>query len=326
MGKNDAHALTLLLFDGHIDGIVKCTSSGFWQGIAYKIPRNDLKPDGRLGRLKNNRDKSNKEMSEIIEDLSQIGIYFLLGEDEREGVGGEVVYIGQADKRKNGEGILTRLHEHDADDKKDYWVSDAIVITRTHKEFDLDLKYLENRFCEMARDARQYKVKNGNDPNSGVPIKPMKFSMDTFICGTEEVLRVLECKVLKPKPYRVTSSIVEQNKTSNNNEIHLKGKSGKIEAKCVRKQRDGGKFSFEVNKGSRISLDLNRSCQDKIKSFRYDAIYVDKIVEKVNEDYGILQENVIFDSAYQAACFVTGSNVNGKDFWKTDDGTPLNDL
>ena len=83
-GKN----INLFLMDGSASGRMKCTLAN-WTGVAYRIPRVDLD----LCRERN--------------DLKQSGIYFLFGgsEDSTQ----QVVYIGQAGVRKNGEGILFRL-------------------------------------------------------------------------------------------------------------------------------------------------------------------------------------------------------------------------
>ena len=74
--------------DGTPTRRIKCTLSN-WTGVAYKIPRTELeKCKGR-------------------NDLSQSGVYFLFGTSDQ--TGENVVYIGQAGIRKNGEGILYRL-------------------------------------------------------------------------------------------------------------------------------------------------------------------------------------------------------------------------
>lgn len=73
--------------DGEASGRIKCTLAN-WTGIAYKIPRTEL------------------EKCREREDLKQSGVYFLFGKSDE--TGRDVVYIGQAGIRKNGEGILNR--------------------------------------------------------------------------------------------------------------------------------------------------------------------------------------------------------------------------
>jgi len=78
-------SINLFLMDGNPNGRIKCMLAN-WTGLAYRIPRTELE---------NCRER---------EDLSQTGVYFLLGTSEENG--DDVVYIGQAGVRKYGEGIL----------------------------------------------------------------------------------------------------------------------------------------------------------------------------------------------------------------------------
>lgn len=85
-GKN----IQLYLMDGDVNGRIKCTLAN-WTGLAFKIPRTSL------------------DVCKDRPELKQTGVYFLFGKDENDR---NVVYIGQAGVRKNGEGILNRLFEH----------------------------------------------------------------------------------------------------------------------------------------------------------------------------------------------------------------------
>lgn len=139
-------SINLFLMDGKAGGRIKCTLAN-WTGVAYKLPRTEL--DKCKGR----------------NDLTQSGVYFLFGTSED--TGNNVVYIGQAGIRKNGEGLLYRLQEHKRNSNKDYW-TEAIVFTTSNNSFGpTEISYLENRFYNLAVEAKRYEVKNGNDPNSG---------------------------------------------------------------------------------------------------------------------------------------------------------------
>ena len=85
-GKN----IQLYLMDGDVNGRIKCTLAN-WTGLAFKIPRTAL------------------DLCKDRPELKQTGVYLLFGKDENDK---SVVYIGQAGVRKNGEGILNRLVEH----------------------------------------------------------------------------------------------------------------------------------------------------------------------------------------------------------------------
>ena len=139
-------SINLFLMDGDANGRIKCTLTN-WTGVAYKIPRTKL------------------EDCKDRDDLKQSGVYFLFGADDEKGK--NAVYIGQAGLRKNGEGILARLKQHKSDPKKDYW-NEAIVFTTSNNTLGpTEISYLENRFCNLATEAKRYEVKNSNDPNQG---------------------------------------------------------------------------------------------------------------------------------------------------------------
>ena len=101
-------SINLFLLDGTSSGIIKCSLAN-WTGIAYKIPRTKL------------------DECRTREDLKQSGVYFLFGSSDI--TGKDVVYIGQAGARKNGEGILNRLQEHRRNPDKDYWIEAVAFIT-----------------------------------------------------------------------------------------------------------------------------------------------------------------------------------------------------
>lgn len=124
--------------DRDANGRMKCTLAN-WTGVAYKIPSTEL------------------DRCKERDDLKQSGVYFLFGKTED--IDKDVVYIGQAGARKNGEGILNRLQEHKHNPEKDYW-TEAIVFTTSNNSFGpTEISYLENRFCGLATQAKRYVVK-----------------------------------------------------------------------------------------------------------------------------------------------------------------------
>lgn len=90
-------------------------------------------------------------------------IYFLIGY----GTDKELVYVGQAKKRNNGESVLARLREHDDSTTEKYrdqwqWI---VAVTNKNDAWSLDdLNALEHAFyAEIPADQNL----NGNNPNSG---------------------------------------------------------------------------------------------------------------------------------------------------------------
>lgn len=90
-------------------------------------------------------------------------IYFLIGY----GTDKELVYVGQAKKRNDGESVLARLREHDKSTTEKYcdqwqWI---VAVTNKNDAWSLDdLNALEHAFyAEIPADQNL----NGNNPNSG---------------------------------------------------------------------------------------------------------------------------------------------------------------
>lgn len=290
-------SINLYLMDGVASGRIKCTLAN-WTGVAYKLPRTEL--DKCKGR----------------DDLSQTGVYFLFGTFDQ--TGENVVYIGQAGVRKNGEGILYRLQEHKRNPDKEYW-TEAVVFTTSNNSFGpTEISYLENRFANMALAAKRYIVKNGNDPSPGNITEEKESELEEFIDYSKIVMgtlghRVFESLAEIKQPIGIDCNVEME---SDGPLLHLKRKSRKsgktIEAEC--KQTTEG---FVVLKGSQIELNDSDSIPPGIKESRQKS--------KINED-GILQEDVLFKSPSYAAAFVIGGHANGLTEWKTSDGKTLKEL
>ena len=170
-------SINLFLMDGTPNGRIKCTLAN-WTGVAYKIPRTEL--DKCKGR----------------EDLSQSGVYFLFGTSDQ--TDDNMVYIGQAGVRKNGEGLLCRLIEHKRNPDKDYW-TEAVVFTTSNNSFGpTEISYLENRFCGLAVEANRYVVNNGNDPTPGNITEEKESELEEFIDYAKIVMGTLGHRIFEP--------------------------------------------------------------------------------------------------------------------------------
>lgn len=287
----NSKTVTLFLIDGTSTGRIKCHLFN-WTGVAYRIPRNELaacsKTDGDIGT-----------------HLKQSGVYFLMGYNDA--TGKETVYVGQACTRKNGEGILYRLLEHNRSNGEkekyaDYW-NEAIVFTTTNDTFGpTEISYLENRFSNLAKEAKRFEVSNGNEPSIGHVTEEMKSDLEEFINYSKIVMGVLGNKVFVPFAEPTV-----------NEESIFTGDFKNHEAKGI--LTDEG---FVVLKGSSVASDL-------AKHAKYTYI------EKFREEYsslisnGITTKDILFKSPSAAASFVTGSSTNGNKFWKAKNGKLLGD-
>jgi hypothetical protein len=278
--------------DGTPTGRIKVTLAN-WTGVAYRIPRTEL-------------DKCKER-----DDLKQSGIYFLFGTTEDSGE--DVVYIGQAGVRKNGEGILYRLQEHKRNPDKDYW-TEAVVFTTSNNSFGpTEIIYLENRFVGLAMDAKRYLVKNGNDPSPGHITEEKESELEEFVDNAKIVMGTLGHKVFEALVSLPTANI-DDTASPEDAEVLFELKQGKIDTKGQRTP-DG----FVLLKDSKIRVTAAPSCPKHAKKAR------DQYRHLIDED-GTLQSDILLRSPAEAACFVTGTSINAREAWKSIEGKTLKEI
>ncbi len=291
-GKN----INLYLMDGDANGRIKCTLAN-WTGVAYKIPRTEL-------------DKCKER-----DDLKWSGVYFLFGTSDE--TGKNIVYIGQAGVRKNGEGILNRLFEHKRNPEKDYW-TEAVVFTTSNNSFGpTEISFLENRFCNLAIDANRYIVKNGNDPCPGHITEEKESELEEFAEYAKLIMGTLGHKVFVPLIHKIApQDNVSEAEGDEEPRLYLSRTIKKINftVKAIGRQISDG---FVVLKGSIVSPQDDNTISSNILEMRKNR--------KVDKD-NVLQEDVFFNSPSGAAQYVIGKSSNGWNEWKTSDGKTLHDL
>lgn len=276
--------INMYYMDASVDGRVKCTVAN-WTGVIYKIPRDDL--------------SRCQERSE----LKQSGVYFLFGssaDDE------PLVYVGQAGSRKNGNGILLRLQEHD-NAKEDYW-TDAVVITTQNNSFGpTEISYLENKFHKLAQDAKRYKLVNSLQPYRGCVTEEKEVEMDEFIDLTTLITGALGYRVFIP----LVSKKVRTAKAASD---ILLFSGNRYDAKAVRTPE-----GFVLLKGSHIAPETTKACSAAIIKNR------EKYASKISSEW-VTTDDILFGSSSAAAGFVGGCNLSGNHVWLDENGTRLGDL
>ena len=278
-------SINLFLMDGDVNGRIKCTLAN-WTGLAFKIPRTSL------------------DQCKDRPELKQTGVYFLFGQDDQENQ--HFIYVGQAGVRKNGEGILNRLQEHNKNPKKDYW-TEAIALTTSNDSMGpTEISYLEHRFYTLAVAAGRYIVKNGNDPTPGNPTEEKISELEDFIDNAKIIVGTLGHKAFEP--LTVSGQAID----SPAGQL-LYCTQGKANA-TGKRTSDG----FVVLAGSQISDTVAKSCPPFALKKREQL--KDSVVDS------ILQSDVLFNTPSGASDFVCGSSTSGWAVWKTADGTPLKEL
>ena len=278
-------AISLFLIDDTADGRIKCTI-GSRSEIIFRIPRENLNE------------------SKDLQYLNQDGVYFLLGEED----GQQKIYVGQASSRKNGKGILGRLTEHDR--KKEFW-SEAIAFTTTDNSFGAtEISWLENKFCNLAIDAKRCVVMNGNEPPPGNVSEEKLSELEERVEFARLILNAIGYKMFEPLKEISPPPADAEEIFYLSREIRKLGK--KISARMIRTST-----GYKVLAGSDVSpLDDEEHLSNKMKELRHS--------EKVVDDK--LTEDLEFSSPSGAAVFVLGASANGWTSWATADGMLLKDF
>ena len=288
--------INLFLLDGTADGRIKCTISNGVE-IIFKIPRKDLAKC-------NDRD-----------ELKHGGIYFLLGERDEL----KLTCIGQA-----GKNLFEQLNEHDREADKNFW-TEAIVFTTTNNSFGAtELLWLENKFCDLAKNVERLVVKKGS---FATPVNVTEEEVSDFESHADFarlVLRAIGYKIFEPLPTVEPTKIeplptvepspaVAPDEESDEQIFYLSRRITKL-GRTIHAQMKITPTGFKVLAGSEISPDENPTMYAVVKKARRSA--------KIDAN-GILLEDMECKTSTMAGMFVMGNKVAGPTEWQTRDGEPL---
>ena len=275
-------SIELFLVNGTADSIITAELSN-WNGKAIKIPRIEVAACSR-------------------EDITQPGVYFLFCKEDD---GSDSVYIGEAENVKDR--LIQHLHDYQVDKEKYYWNTAVIFVGR-----DLNkalIRYLENRFVDIARKNKRYLVLTKNTYRNTVMKESQIAVMEEFIDDVKVLINTLGYKVLKPlvKNEATVASVEDEVLSLSTGSVSA---SGKVTTE-----------GFVVFKGAVINEKTStKSLSAGIQKLRQEILDSGKVQNwKTTED-------ILFSSSSAAACFILGYSVSGPQTWKAKDGSTLKDV
>lgn len=273
--RNFNKTIQLFIFDGDPNGRIMCELSN-WNGRVYKVSRNQL-----------------SEFSKR-DDCTYTGVYFLFGKDENNN---ETIYIGEA------ENIITRLKQHIGDTV--YWNECVVVISKDNVLNKAHVKYLENKFYLLAKEANRAIIVNSTVPTCSSVSEYDQAMLEEFIDNAKLLVNTLGYKALEV----VTIEETEITK------FYIKATRGADAVGAI--VSDG----FIVFKGSVVASSTTPSIAESLNSFR-KKLYENKTIDETNR----FTRDYIFTSPSYAAGVVLGRNANGKTEWKTEEHKTINDI
>lgn len=293
-GMAAGKTVTLFLMDGSPSRRIKCSLSN-WVGKVYLIPRTDLP-----------RSKDRPE-------LNQTGIYLLFGTDTESG--DDLVYVGQARERKNGNGVLGRVIEHLSEEKLAYFKQAILVITADDSFGPTEISYLENAFYQQAVAAARLRATNGNDPSPGKVTEEKQAELEEFIGFAKIAIGSLGYRVFDAVDGSKTADAQPQSDPAGKDAEPLLYLDASGVKGTGRQTADG----FVVLQGSMVRPTLKHSAPESTRRDR--AKYAERI-----DAGGSLRQDTLFSSPSAASNFLVGSSTSGMLYWKTDDGITLREL
>ncbi len=274
--------IELFLVNGTADSLITAELSN-WNGKAIKIPRIELASCAR-------------------EDITQAGVYFLFCKEDD---GSDSVYIGEAENVR--ERLVQHLRDYQVDKEKFYWNTAVIFIGR-----DLNkalIRYLENRFVEIARKCKRYLVLTKNTYRNTVMKESQIAVMEEFIDNVKVLINALGYKVLESlaQVESVTAKMDDEVLTLSTSTADA---TGKVTTE-----------GFVVFEGATVNEKISQKSlsagMQKLRQELFDSGKVQKL--KTTED-------LLFSSSSAAADFILGYRVSGPQMWKAKDGLSLKEI
>ena len=154
-------AIELFLVNGTAESLITAELSN-WNGKAIKIPRTEVSGCTR-------------------DDIRGAGVYFLICQNDD---GTDAAYIGEAENVL--ERLIQHLRDYQSGKEKYYWNTAVVFVGR-----DLNkalIRYLENRFVEIAKDCGRFTVLTKNTYKNTVMKESQIASMEEFIDECAELL------------------------------------------------------------------------------------------------------------------------------------------
>lgn len=275
-------SIGLFLVNGTADSLIIAELSN-WNGKAIKIPRIEVSSCDR-------------------DDITQAGVYFLFCKEDD---GSDSVYIGEAENVKDR--LVQHLRDYQSEKEKYYWSTAVVFIGR-----DLNkalIRYLENRFVEIARASKRYLVLTKNTYRNTVMKESQVAVMEEFVDNVKILINALGYKVLEPFA-QVDSS------TATVDDELLFITSGSVNA-TGKVTAEGFVVFAGATVNEKMSVKSLSAGTQKQRQKLFDSPKVNDLVTT---------EDILFSSSSAAADFILGYSVSGPRTWKTKDGKSLKEI
>lgn len=272
-------SIELFLVNGTADSLIIAELSN-WNGKAIKIPRIEVSSCDR-------------------DDITQAGVYFLLCKEDD---GSDSVYIGEAENVKDR--LVQHLRDYQSEKEKYYWSTAVVFIGR-----DLNkalIRYLENRFVEIARASKRYLVLTKNTYRNTVMKESQIAVMEEFVDNVKILINALGYKVLEPFVQVDSSTTIVDDEVLYITSGYVSA-TGKVTSEGF--VVFAGATLNEKTSVKSLSAGMQKQRQKLLDSSKVDGL--------------VTTEDILFSSSSAAADFILGYSVSGPRTWKNKEGKTL---
>lgn len=237
----------------------------------------------------------------VMPEAEQVGVYFLVGEDES--TAAAKLYIGQSGA------VGKRLGEHNQ--KKDFWNKAVILVSLTNSLTQTHASFLEWYCIKQSSQAGRFQLENGNGGSKPHTPAPLEADcMEVFETG-----RVL----LATLGYPVFEAVAKNPAALGAPEMFYCKRSG---CDAVGEYTPEG---FVVLQGSTGRMQVSPGfLNHHFNKKRTDLMAQGKLAIEGNGL--VFKEDILFSSPSGASAVICGNASNGWVDWKSKDGVTLHDL
>jgi predicted GIY-YIG superfamily endonuclease len=242
-----------------------------------------------------------------MDQSSQVGVYFLIGEDTEDGE--RLVYVGQTGD------LRARLTAHNQ--KKDFWERALVLISKTNSLTQTHALFLEWHALQQIRSAGRFADENGNSgsrPHTPAPLEAECF--EVFETGS-----VLVSSLGYPLFDPVTKA--KASKEINDDEddrLYLRNVSQGVEGEGVYTSEGLAVFA-----GSKARVEEAKSIGDTNRRWRQRLIESGVMVLEETGQL-VFSKDHLFRTPSGAAMALLGRRANGWTEWKNGRGLTLHQL
>ncbi len=254
-------------------------------------------------------------------ELHRPGVYLLFGADDQ--TGEDAVYIGEA------EIVIDRLSAHIAG--KDFWTEAVAFTSKDENLTKAHVRYLESRLISMSKLAGRHRILNTASPQLPSLPRSDREAMDEFLESTKMLLGALGHRVLDPfiVPVRVSPLFAQTDDIVLSTNKLLQGGAGEkaLESSPIFHLRVAGIHGRSVQtdegmvvlEGSEASVTTFSSMSGRMEAIRKMLIETGTLAPfgtklRFTRDH-------LFKSPSQAGGVLAGYSINGREYWKLEDGT-----